>query len=224
MQHFQDLECVKLRCGALPQQTSNALQYALTWSVDGLINEYVNPCLAIVNQQAVTVPALADLELLQLDGAHYEAFNTSGGLGTLPEIYAGKVKALNYKTLRYPGHCEKMQFLMHDLKLNEDRETLKKILLRALPKTLQDVVIVDVSVEGYQNKELIQQSYSKKFYPQIVDGLSLSAIQMATASSACTVMDMVLKNPGKYQGFIHQSQFALTEFLANPFANYFNTR
>ena len=61
----------------------------------------------------------------------YEAFNTSGGLGTLADTYAGNVRTMNYKTLRYPGHCEKIHLLMNDLKLNEDRETLKRILERA---------------------------------------------------------------------------------------------
>jgi len=58
-----------------------------------------------------------------VDGLLYEAFNTSGGLGTWPIPMQGKVRTMNYKTLRYPGHCEKIHLLMKDLKLNEDRET-----------------------------------------------------------------------------------------------------
>jgi saccharopine dehydrogenase-like NADP-dependent oxidoreductase len=220
MQHFQQLEIVKLRCGALPEQTSNSLQYALTWSIDGLINEYGNPCHAIVNHQPVSLAPLSDLEIVQLDGASYEAFNTSGGLGTLAEKYAGKVTALSYKTLRYPGHCEKMRFLMNDLKLNDDRDTLKQILLKALPRTQQDVVIVDVSVEGYQHRELMQESYFKKFYPHTLNGRRLTAIQMITASAACIAVDLVLRNPQHYRGFIHQAQFSLAEFRNSRFGEY----
>lgn len=220
MENFHSLDTVKLRCGALPEQTSNALQYALTWSIDGLINEYGNLCPAIVNHQRVSCAPLGDLEMVQLDGASYEAFNTSGGLGTLAEKYEGKIAALNYKTLRYPGHCEKMLFLMNELKLNQDRETLKKILLKALPQTQQDVVIVDVSVEGYQNNAFIQKSYFKKFYPAPLNGRHFTAIQMATASAACVVIDLVLKNPHEYRGFIHQMQFKLKEFLNSRFGEY----
>lgn len=215
MQHFQRLETVKLRCGALPQQASNALHYALTWSIDGLINEYGNPCQAIVNRKPVLLSALNDLEYLQLDGAHYEAFNTSGGLGALPDFYQDKINNLNYKTLRYPGHCEKMRFLMNDLKLNQDRETLKKILQNVLPHTQQDVVIVNVSVEGFQNNQLRQESYFRKFYPCDFNGHRLTAIQSVTAGSACAIMDLVLKNPQKYRGFVHQWQFSLPEFLTH---------
>lgn len=220
MQHFRELDSVRLRCGALPQQASNALQYALTWSIDGLINEYGNPCAALVNRQAVLLPPLTGLEAVQLDGATYEAFNTSGGLGTLVEIYTGKVSYLNYKTLRYPGHCEKMLFLMNDLKLNEDRETLKKILQNTLPHTQQDVVIVEVTVQGRRNQELVEESYFNKFYPCTVHGRVLTAIQMTTATSACTVVDLVMQNPQKYPGFIHQAQFSLAEFLDNRFGKF----
>ncbi len=222
MQKFDKLDTVKLRCGALPQQANNTLQYAITWSIDGLINEYGNPCPAIVNDHILQTAPLSDLEIVQLDGASYEAFNTSGGLGTLVEQYAGKARQLNYKTLRYPGHCEKMRFLMNDLKLNEDREILKKILLNAIPRTHQDVVIVEVAVEGQRNHERLEENYFNKFYPSTINDQALTAIQTTTASSVCVVLDLVLNNPKKYRGFIHQTQFTLTEFLNNRFGKYFH--
>ena len=113
MQEFEECYQAKLRVGALPQRANNTLQYSLTWSTDGLINEYGNPCNAIVNGEMVTLAPLEGLEKIQIDGAEYEAFNTSGGLGSLAELYLGKIKSLNYKTMRYPGHCEKMRFLMN---------------------------------------------------------------------------------------------------------------
>ncbi len=222
MQQFSKLDTVKLRCGALPQQSDHALQYAFTWSIDGLINEYINPCVVIANRQIIELPPLTDLETVQFDGAIYEAFNTSGGLGTLAENYAGKVNFLNYKSLRYPGHCEKMQFLMSELRLSKNREVLKKILLEAMPRTYQDVVLVSVIAQGFMNNaELTQIGYFKKFYPGIVNNQPLTAIQMTTASSTCVIVDIVLQNPSQYRGFIHQSQFDLNEFLNNRFAKYF---
>ncbi len=217
MQNFEALDTVKLRVGALPQQASNSLNYALTWSTDGIINEYGNLCEAIEGGKQVHVAALEGLETLALDGQSYEAFNTSGGLGSLAKTYGGKVHTLNYKTLRYPGHCEKMHFLMHDLKLNEDRDTLKRILERAIPKTYQDVVLIYVSVTGRNAGQLMEESYVKKVYPHKIAGLLWSAIQVTTASGISVVVDSVLSNPEKYQGLVVQEQFTLQDVLTNRF-------
>ncbi len=220
MQYFTTLETVKLRCGALPTNTSNALQYSITWSMEGLINEYGNPCHAIENGQDTTLSPLEGLENIQIDGSNYEAFNTSGGIGSLAQTYAGKMNALNYKSIRYPGHCEKMRFLMKDLKLNQDRNTLKRILENALPITYQDVVIVYVSVNGNKNNQYVRESYVKKYYPYPTDDMTFSAIQMTTASSACCVIDIVLSNPSQYKGWIRQEQFTLNDIFENRFGEY----
>jgi len=116
---FDSLDCVRLRVGALPQYPSNALNYNLTWSTDGVINEYLRPCEAIVDGTLREVPPLEELEEFSIDGVRYEAFNTSGGLGTLCETLGGKVRALNYRTVRYPGHRDIMKALIHDLRLGE---------------------------------------------------------------------------------------------------------
>ena len=166
MKRFSAIDTVKMRVGALPINISNALQYALTWSTDGLINEYGNLCNAIEHGEAVTTASLDGLEEIEIDGLTYEAFNTSGGAGTLVKSYLGRVKQLTYKTIRYPGHCEKMRFLINDLNLNEDRDTLKRILENALPKTAQDVVLVYVSVTGTQDNQFCEENYVKKFYPK----------------------------------------------------------
>ncbi len=136
MQEFEECHHAKLRVGALPQRANNALQYSLTWSTDGLINEYGNPCYGIEAGKPIILKPLEGREAIQIDGCEYEAFNTSGGLGSLAELYAGKIRTLNYKTMRYPGHCEKMRLLMNDLKLNDDRETLKRILRASYTKNL----------------------------------------------------------------------------------------
>ncbi len=223
MQRFANLDTVKLRVGALPINTSNALRYSLTWSTEGLINEYGNLCHAIENSKEVTALPLDDLEEIDIDGLTYEAFNTSGGLGSLAKSYLGKVKQLNYKTIRYPGHCSKMRFLMNDLKLNQDRNVLKHILETVLPRTTQDVVLVYVSVTGDQNHQFIEENYVKKFYPQTLHGLQWSAIQLTTASGICAVLDIVLHQPKKYQGFVKQEQFSLEEITANRFGKYFTS-
>jgi saccharopine dehydrogenase-like NADP-dependent oxidoreductase len=206
-----------MRVGALPVHPSNALKYSLTWSTDGLINEYGNLCYGIEAGEKVPLQPLEGHETIEVDGLLYEAFNTSGGLGTLADSYAGKVKTMNYKTLRYPGHCEKIQLLMKDLKLNEDRETLKRILERAIPQTLQDVVLIYASVTGTQGGGLFEENYVKKIYPQCIKGKLWSAIQVTTASSACCVMDLVLSRPSQYHGFVTQESIPLKDFLDNEF-------
>ena len=221
MQHFDTLETVKMRVGALPINPSNVLKYSLTWSTDGLINEYGNVCYGIENGLKTSLMPLEGYETIEVDGLLYEAFNTSGGLGTLADTYSGKVQTMNYKTLRYPGHCEKIQFLMNDLKLNAQREILKHILENAIPKTYQDVVLIYVSVVGRKAGELMEENYVKKIYPQTIAGRLWSAIQVTTAAGMCSVVDSVFADPHRYQGFIKQETFALPDILANRFGQYY---
>lgn len=222
MQEFDQLETVKMRVGALPVNQNNTLKYSLTWSTDGLINEYGNTCSGIVNKQIKELLPLEGYETISIDGLQYEAFNTSGGLGTLVETYKGQVNNLNYKTLRYPGHCEMVRLLMNDLKLNEDRSTLKRILENAVPKTLQDVVIIYVSVSGYKEGELFETNFVKKIYPAQINDRLWSAIQITTACGICGVVDIVLNNAEKYQGLIRQEDISFDEFMHNPFAQYYS--
>jgi len=221
MNHFQELDTVKLRVGALPINPSNALKYSLTWSTDGLINEYGNLCNGVENGESTVLLPLEGYETLSVDGLLYEAFNTSGGIGTLAETYHGKVQTMNYKTLRYPGHCEKIHFLMRDLKLNYDRETLKRILENAVPKTIQDVVLIYVSVMGKQNGELFEENYVKKFYPRNISGRLWSANQVTTACGLCAVADLVLQSPLPPKGFVTQESFRYQDFLENRFGRYY---
>jgi saccharopine dehydrogenase-like NADP-dependent oxidoreductase len=219
--HFDELRAVKLRVGALPQHPNNVLKYSLTWSTEGLINEYGNPCQAVSDGRLVEVAPLEGLEEIEIDGMRYEAFNTSGGLGSLAETHGGRIESMNYKTIRYPGHCEQMRLLMNDLKLNHDRATLKRILENAVPQTLQDVVIVYAAVTGTQDRQLREENYVNKIYPQMIAGRLWSAIQVTTAAGITAVVDLVLEHPGKYAGFVAQEQFPLTDILANRFGSYY---
>ena len=217
IQHFDTLASVKLRVGALPQHPNNVLKYSLTWSTDGVINEYGNLCQSIVDGNEVDVLPLEGLEKIEIDGTRYEAFNTSGGLGSLGETYGDRVTTMNYKTIRYPGHCEQIRLLMNGLKLNHDRGTLKRILENAVPQTLQDVVVIYVAVTGNQDGEFREENYVNKVYPQVVAGRLWSAIQITTASGVCSVLDLVLSNPDDYEGFVAQEQFRLADILENRF-------
>jgi saccharopine dehydrogenase-like NADP-dependent oxidoreductase len=214
---FERLDSVRMRVGALPQFPSNALNYNLTWSTDGLVNEYGNPCEAIVDGALHEVAPLEELEEFSLDGVRYEAFNTSGGLGTLCETLAGQVRQLNYKTVRYPGHRDIMKALMQDLRLGERREVLKDILEKALPATRQDVVLVFVTVSGYRDGQFLQESYANKIYGTQVQGVARSAIQITTAAGICTMLDLLANGTLPQKGFVRQEEVSLATFLSNRF-------
>jgi saccharopine dehydrogenase-like NADP-dependent oxidoreductase len=221
---FDTLHNVHMRVGALPKYPSNALKYNLTWSTDGLINEYCNPCEAIVNGELREVPPLEEKEHFSLDGIDYEAFNTSGGLGTLCETLAGKVQNLNYRTVRYPGHCAIMKMLIQDLRLGERRDVLKDIFEYALPITLQDVVLVFVTVTGMKQGRFMQETYANKVYAREMFGQTWSAIQITTASGICAMLDLLKSGKLPQSGFVRQEDAQFTDFIANRFGkNYDQT-
>jgi len=222
--HFDQLQDVRLRVGALPQYPSNALNYNLTWSTDGVINEYCEPCEEIANGELVQAPPLEEREEFSLDGVTYEAFNTSGGVGTLCETLRGKVRNLNYRTIRYPGHAAIMKALLQDLRLRERRDVLKDILEHSLPTTLQDVVIVFVTVTGMKKGRLVQETYANKVYGQTLNGVERSAIQLTTAAGICAVLDMLADQRLPQQGFIRQEDVPLKDFLANRFGRIYAMR
>jgi len=218
---FDTVRDVLMRVGALPVYPANALFYNLTWSTDGLINEYCNPCEAIVDGRYRETLPLEEVEHFSLDGVAYEAFNTSGGLGTLWETLAGQVQNLNYKTVRYPGHRDAMKLLIRDLRLGERRALLKDVLETALPITWQDVVLVFVTASGWRDGQLVQESYAKKVYGRAVDGRQLSAIQLTTAAGVCAMVDLFVAGRLPQRGFVRQEETQLDDFLANRFGRYF---
>ncbi len=218
---FDTLEDVHMRVGALPKYPSNALKYNLTWSTEGLINEYCNPCEAIVEGKLMNVPPLEERETFSLDGVDYEAFNTSGGLGTLCDTLKRKVQNLNYRTVRYPGHRDIMKLLLHDLRLKEHQGLLKQIMEDALPITLQDVVLVFVNVSGKKDGEFIQQSYVNKIYSQEIYGKQRSGIQITTAAGICTVLDLLATDVLPQKGLIKQEDISFNDFIKNRFGQYY---
>ncbi|PMS16354.1 saccharopine dehydrogenase [Trinickia dabaoshanensis] len=216
-QRFSEVREVKMRVGALPEFPTNALKYNLTWSVDGLINEYCQPCEAIRDARTQWVQPLEGLEHFSLDGTEYEAFNTSGGLGTLCETLSGRVETLDYKSVRYPGHRDLVKFLLEDLRLATDRDTLKTIMRRAVPSTAQDVVLIFVTVTGMRNGQLVQDVFTRKIFAKTVCGMPMSAIQITTAGAMCAVLDLFREGKLPQNGFVRQEQVSLVEFLDNRF-------
>jgi saccharopine dehydrogenase-like NADP-dependent oxidoreductase len=218
---FDSLRDVQMRVGALPVYPTNALKYNLTWSTDGLINEYCNPCEAISDGRLHETLALEEVEAFSLDGIAYEAFNTSGGLGTLCETLDGKVENLNYKTVRYPGHRDIVKMLIRDLRLGQRRGILKDVLEESVPMTHQDVVLVFVTVSGMREGRLTQESFAKKIYSKTIGGKLYSAIQVTTAAGICAMVDMTRDGTLPAKGFVRQEEADLERFLANRFGQHY---
>ncbi|MGJ7507515.1 saccharopine dehydrogenase family protein [Variovorax sp. GT1P44] len=211
---FDELYDLHLRVGALSRHATNGLRYNFTWSVDGVINEYCHPCAAIVQGHPVSVQPLDGLETLVLDGESYEAFNTSGGLGTLCETLAGRVRNLDYKTLRYPGHRDAMALLLHDLRLIERRDLLRQVLDHAVPHSREDVVIVFASASGLRKGRFEQETRMARIHGGRLRGVDRTAIELATAAGVVGVFELLRDGRLPAHGFVGQEKVALEAFLS----------
>jgi hypothetical protein len=142
----------------------------------------------------------------------YEAFNTSGGVGTLCETLDGRVRELDYKTIRYRGHRELMAFLMNELRLNDAGELLKDILETRVPITPQDVVLIFCTVDGWKGRPPHAVTDARKIYhlQRIATADRLSAIQLTTASSLCAVLDLHVDRARRAAGFVSRNRCSST--------------
>ncbi|MDQ1422683.1 MAG: hypothetical protein QOD72_181 [Acidimicrobiaceae bacterium] len=211
---FEDLRAMELRVGALPHTPSGLLGYAFIWSPEGVVNEYLNDCDVIRGGRQQTAPAMSGLETVVIGGIKLEAFLTSGGLGTMCETFAGQVQNLNYKTLRYPGHCELMKFFFDELHLRDRRDLAGEILVNAKPPVDDDVVYLYAAVEGRRGGELFRSQYVRAYRPTVIDGRWWRAISWTTAASVCAVVEMVANDLLPAQGFQRQEHIDFQAFCA----------
>lgn len=218
---FDELYDLRLRVGALTRNATNSLRYNFTWSIDGVINEYCNPCDAIVNGQRVSVQPMEGHETFTLDAEAFEAFNTSGGLGTLCETLQGKVRNLDYKTIRYPGHREAMNFLLHDLRLIERRDLLRQVLEHAVPHSREDVVILFASASGRRDGRFEQETRVGRVFGAPLRGKDRTAIELTTAAGVVGVFELLRQGKLPSHGFVGQEQAPLGEFLGTQVGHYY---
>jgi saccharopine dehydrogenase-like NADP-dependent oxidoreductase len=212
-QSFERLRDIELRVGALPRFPNGLLAYSFNWSSIGVINEYLNDAEVIHNGIKKNVPSLEGFEYINIEGQEFEAFTTSGGLGTMCDTYQGKVDTLNYKTIRYPGHGKLMRFLMYELIMKNDIETLERILSNAKPPVADDVVYVYAVVEGWKNGKIARSEYYRAFYPIEMDGNHWRAISWTTAASIVAVIEMVADKKLPQKGFIKQEEIPYQDFI-----------
>jgi len=156
---------LQIRVGGLPQKPQGDFDYMLTFNVEGLLNEYSEPCLVMRDGELFTVEPLTDIEPIHFPDpfGDLECFNTSGGLSTLPRTLGHKVANMDYKTIRYPGHGEKMRrfyeegLFSREPKTLEDgsvvvpREQLADLIKEQCDYQEADVVLLRVTAEGMKN-------------------------------------------------------------------------
>lgn len=231
---FSQIHDLTLRVGALPRFPTNALKYNVTWSAAGVVNEYCEPCNVMLDGEPVKVPALEGLERFSLEGVEYEAFYTSGGVGSLIETLrsAGKTtreSRIAYKSIRYPGHRDLMKFLLQDLRLGVehseptaggrrfDRAAAVDLLEHGIPRTLDDVVVVFVNVVGVRDGRREQVNFRRAVRATRLLGRVWPAIELTTAAGVCAMVDLHRRGDLPRTGFIRQEDCPLEAFNATTF-------
>jgi len=218
---FHELSYIKIRVGGLPQHPKPPLDYKIVFSVEGLINEYIEPVRIIRNGKLETIEPLSELEHITTFASpfdHLEAFTTSGGTSTLVNTYNGRVRNLDYKTIRYPGHCEKIKtlyqlgyFSSDALSMNghslAPREMSALVLKEALSNEDTDVVLVVVELFGRIGPGNKRLTWRLVDYHNTETGLS--------AMARCTAFPAVIISQMQAEGKIRLAG-ALPQELAVP--------
>ncbi len=211
---FDSLDSIRIRVGGLPQHPQPPLNYQLVFSVEGLINEYIERARVIRNGKIVEVDSMTEIETLEFSPFHkLEAFQTSGGTSTLPDTFFGQVKDLDYKTIRYPGHCEKFNLLIEmgfasseaidvDGAKIKPRRVLGELLTRHLPADEPDLVLIRVEFCG--TMDLIQQTLRYDILDKQDEATGLSAMMRTTAFPASIIAQMMASGAIEEKGAVPQ--------------------
>lgn len=213
---FDTVDEIHIRVGGLPQNPQPPLNYQLVFSVEGLINEYVEAARVIRNSKITEVPSMTEVESLSFEGfPPLEAFQTSGGTSTLPDTFLGKIRELDYKTIRYAGHCEKFKTmidlglcssdeLLVDFAKVTPRKVFGELLQKHLPADGPDYVLVRLGFVGTINGESKHRRYD------IVDKLDtqtgLSAMMRTTAFPASIIAQMMARGDVLVRGATPQEK------------------
>ncbi len=221
---FEVVDAIHLRVGGLPQNPKPPLNYQLVFSAEGLINEYIEPAEVIQNGNIRQVPSMDDIEEIEFPPpfGKLEAFNTSGGVSTLPKMFQGKIKELDYKTIRYKGHCEKFKTLL-DLgfastetivignSIHTAREFFEELLKKKLSSSDPDLVLMRVWIRGLKNNKNQTLVYEMTDYFDEKTGIS--AMMRTTSYPTSIIAQMIVKGIIKERGVIPPEQFVPVQSL-----------
>jgi len=217
--NVEKVDNIDMKVGALSRHARQPHFYAFTWSPIGVATEYVKDALVVNNFETSLIPSLSNTERLLIEGIEYEDDFTSGGAADLPVALAGKVKNLNYKTIRYPGHYNWARNIIEHTPSNIDKvEHLNQTMLDNIPTVEDDIVVVFASVKGKDNNGVLRAiEKSIHVYPSTVGKQTLRAIQTTTAAPLCEAAMLLLS--GKYKGPVFQSQIDTDSFLNGSFVS-----
>ena len=203
----------KMRVGALPQNPTGLMGYSFNWSPEGVVNEYLNDCEVLEDGKIKWVSPMEWIEKIVIGGIELEAFTTSGGLGTMCETYKDRVPNMDYKTMRYPGHVDLMNFFFHELLMRDRRKEAGEILVNAKPPVSDDIVYIHVSAEGMIEGRMQRNEFVRGLKPVEIAGKERTAIAWTTASSVVAVIEMVRDGMLPGRGFLKQEDVSLDAFL-----------
>ncbi|WP_298984493.1 saccharopine dehydrogenase C-terminal domain-containing protein [uncultured Roseibium sp.] len=210
---FETCRSCRMRVGALPQNPTGLMGYSFNWSPEGVVNEYLNDCEVLENGEIKWVSPMEWIEKIVIGGIELEAFTTSGGLGTMCETYKSRVPNMDYKTMRYPGHVQLMNFFFHELLMRDRRKEAGEILVNAKPPVSDDIVFVHVSAEGEINGRMQRKEFVRGLKPVEIAGQERTAIAWTTASSVVAIIEMVREGTLPDHGFLKQEDVSLETFL-----------
>jgi lysine 6-dehydrogenase len=225
---FRELDVtdeIHLRVGGLPQNPKPPLNYELCFSAEGLINEYVEPTRILRDGQLETQDSLCEVERLDLGAPydHLEAFYTSGGTSTLVKSLEGRVRNLDYKTIRYAGHLDKIKFLAdfgyfdsEELPVGEKSKTspreVTETLLHRLGWVKRDVVLLKAWAFGQKQGKPTRMGYS--LVDEVDEATGLTAMARTTGFSAAIIAEMIIDGRIREKGVLYQE-------LSVPHEEYF---
>lgn len=204
------LESLELRVGALAAAPKGTFRYTLTWSPEGVVNEYLNPCEVLADGILTQVEARSGLETLAVNGHSFEAAATSGGLGTLCKHLANKVRNLNYKSIRFAGHFNRIEWLFDNPFLKPFRPLLGAGLKFFSGPDTEDQVVVKGTAT---TPEGTQESFAQIYLPKTLVGERWPAICWTTACSLVAMIELVHSQKLPQRGFIAQESTSLELFL-----------
>ena len=210
-------DSLRLRVGALPIHVRAPHFYGWTWSPVGVATEYVKDAIAVRDFKTVHLPSLSERVSLVVDGLTLEEDLTSGGAADMPEALAGKVRDLDYKTLRHPGHYAWVEGVLAGIPEGPERPALlQSAMEEAIPRCEDDQVIVTAELQGRGANGALMVKKAVRTVPSLnVAGRRLRAIQSTTAAGVAEVLRILLEDGLK--GPILQSQIPAQRYLAGPF-------
>lgn len=208
---------LEFKVGALTKNAVAPHYYGFTWSPIGVATEYLKKAITIRNFNKTELPALSERTSIVIDGITYEADLTSGGAADLPDALTGKVRNLDYKTIRFPGHYD---WITKQLSILENSDSIIQDLQQKMediiPHIEDDQIILYAAVEGKDHEGILRRrEISKCILPQKVGNHQLRAIQATTAAPLVQSAQLLLEN--NFKGIILQSQIETQSFLNGNF-------